>query len=118
DGLVGGAGEHEILEVEDDIGDVFLHALDHVEFVERVVEANLGDRRARDRGEQRAAETVAERVAEAGLERGDREPLQIAFGLAGFYLGSLDDQHVEPSRSRKVRVCLGGTWITWSRARR
>ena len=95
--LVGGAAQHEVLEVEDDVGDVFLHTLDHVELVERVVEAHLGDRRAGDRREQRAAQAVAEGVAEAGLERRDREALQVAFGLAGLDLGTLDDQHEKPS---------------------
>ena len=36
---------------------------------------------------------LPERVAEAGLERRDREALQVAFGFAGFDLGTLDDQH-------------------------
>ena len=91
--FVRGAPQHEILEVEDDVGDVFLHTLDHVELVERVVEPHLRDGRAGDRREQRAAQAVAERVAEARLERCDRETLQVAFGLAGFDLGTLDDQH-------------------------
>ena len=69
DRLLGRAREHEVLEVEDEVGDVFLHARDDVELVERVVEAHLGDRGAGDRREQRAAQAVAERVAEAGLER-------------------------------------------------
>src|SRR4029079_5697597 len=34
DGLVGGAGQHDVLDVEDDVGDVFLHARDGVELVE------------------------------------------------------------------------------------
>ena len=72
DRLVGRAAQHEVLEVEDDVGDVFLHTLDDVELVERVVEAHLRDGRAGDRRQQRAPQAVAERVAEAGLERGDR----------------------------------------------
>ena len=69
DRLLGRALQHEVLDVEDEVGDVFLHAGDHVELVERLVEAHLGDRGAGDRREQRAAQAVAERVAEAGLER-------------------------------------------------
>ena len=112
-GFVGGAPQHEILEVEDDVGDVFLHALDDVELVQRVVEAHLRDGRAGDRREQRATQAVAERVPETGLERRDGEPLEIAFGFAGFDLGSLNDEH---------EAALGqgrsGKWATWSRARR
>ena len=65
--------QHEILQVEDDVGDVFLHAVDRVELVERVVEADLRDRGTRDRREQRAPQAVAERVTEARLERRDDE---------------------------------------------
>ena len=68
-GFVGGAAQHEVLEVEDDVGDVFLHTLDDVELVQRVVEAHLGDGRAGDRRQQRAPQAVADRVPEAGLER-------------------------------------------------
>ena len=74
--------EHEVLEVQDDVGDVLLDARDGVELVEGVVEAHLGDGRAGDRRQQRAAQGVAERVAEAGLERGDGEPLAVALVLA------------------------------------
>jgi hypothetical protein len=104
DRLLGDALQHEVLEVQDQVGDVFLHTWDHVELVERFVEAHLRDGCTRDRGEQRAAEAVAERVAEAGLEGGDDEALGVAFGLEGFDLGTLDDEH-------------GGS-LTWSRARR
>src|SRR5712692_2353807 len=55
---------------------------DDGEFVEGVVEAHLGDRRARDGGQQGPAEAVAERVAEARLERGYGKALAVAFGLA------------------------------------
>ena len=85
--------EHEVLDVQDEVGDVFLHTGDDVELVQRLVEAHLGDGRARDRREQRAAQAVAERVAEAGLERRDRELLEVALGLAGLDLGTLDDEH-------------------------
>ena len=61
--------EHEVLDVEDEVGDVLLDPGDHVELVERLVEAHLRDRGAGDRREQRAAKAVAEGVAEAGLER-------------------------------------------------
>ena len=91
--------QHEVLEVQDEVGDVFLHPGDRVELVERFVEAHLRDRGAGDRREQRAAQAVAERVAEAGLERRDDELLRVAFGLAGLDLGTLDDEHGVSSRS-------------------
>ena len=93
DGLVGRAAQHEILQVEDDVGDVFLHTLDHVELVQRVVETHLRDGRAGNRRQQRATQAVAERVPETGFEGRDREALDVAFGFAGFDLGSLNDEH-------------------------
>jgi hypothetical protein len=47
---------HQVLEVEDDVGDILLHARDGRELVEDVVEADLGHRRARDGRQQRAAQ--------------------------------------------------------------
>ena len=113
DRFVGGAPQHEVLEVQDDVGDVFLDSLDDVELVQGVVEAHLRDGRAGDRRQQRATQAVADRVPETGFERRDGEPLEIAFGFAGFDLGSLNDEH---------EAALGkesfGKWATWSRARR
>ena len=92
-GLVGLAPQHEVLEVEDEVGDVLLDPGDDVELVEGLVEPDLGDGRAGDGREQGAAQAVAERVAEAGLERRDGELLRVALGLAGLDLGTLDDEH-------------------------
>ena len=77
DRLVASRREHDVLEVEDDVGDVLGDAGDGVELVERVVEADRRDGRAGDRRQQGAAQRVAERVAEAGLERADGEPLTV-----------------------------------------
>ena len=74
DRLVVLAGDDEALEVEDDLGDVFLDALDGGELVQRRVHLDAGDRGTGDRGEQGPAQGVAERVAEAGLQRLDDEP--------------------------------------------
>ena len=94
DGLVAVHLKDEVLQVEDDVGDVFSDALDRGELVQRVVEANLRDARARNRRQQRAAQRVAQGVAEAGLERADGEPLTVAYLLVdGFDGRSLDDQH-------------------------
>ena len=70
--------DDDVLEVEDDVGDVLGDALDGVELVEGVVEAHHRDRRAGDRRQQGAAQRVAEGVAEAGLERADGEALPVA----------------------------------------
>ncbi len=77
DGLLGHRGDDDVLEVQDDVGDVFGDAGDRVELVERVVEADGRDRRAGDRRQEGATQRVAERVAEAGLERADRETLRL-----------------------------------------
>ena len=73
DRLVALGADDEFLEVQDDVGDVFLDALDGRELVQHAVDADAGDRRARDGRQQGAAQRVAERVAEAGLERLDDE---------------------------------------------
>ncbi len=95
DRLVGDRGEHDVFDVEDDVGDVLGDAVDGVELVEGVVETDGRDRCAGDRRQQRATQRVAERVAEAGLERTDREPLLVVVLLAdGFDGGALHDEHV------------------------
>jgi hypothetical protein len=74
DRLVALGGDDELLEVEDEVGDVLLHPGNGRELVQHAVDADRRDRRAGDRRQQRAAERVAERVAEARLERLDDEP--------------------------------------------
>ncbi len=62
--------------------------------MQRLVEADLGDGRARDRGQQGAAQGHTEGVAEAGLQGADGEALPVAFLLAqGLDGRTLDDQH-------------------------
>ena len=128
DRLVGVDHEHEVLEVQDDVGDVLGDTRDGVELVEGVVEAHLGDRRAGDRRQQGAAQRVAEGVAEAGLERADGEQLPVALLLAeGFDGGALNDQHGLLPLIGVLRDERGCGWrtagadersLTWSRARR
>ena len=74
DGLVVLGGDDEVLEVQDDLGDVLLDALDGGELVQHAVDLDARDRGTGDRRQQGTAERVAERVAEAGLERLDHEP--------------------------------------------
>src|SRR5450830_710335 len=87
DGLVVLRGDHELLDVEDDLGDVFLHTRDRRELVQNAIDADGRDCGPRDRGEQGPTERVAERVAEAGLEGLDGEPRAVLrddlFGQGG-----------------------------------
>ncbi len=107
DRLVGVHPDQQVLEVQDDVGDVLLHAGQGGELVQRLVEAHLGHRRAGNRGEQGAAQRVAQGVPEAGIERADGESLPVVLLFVdGFDGGSLDDQH------RGDSCCVAG----WSGA--
>src|SRR5262245_51029312 len=66
--------DHELLEVQDDVGDVLSDLGDRGELVQHPVDPDRRDRRPGDRRQQRATERVADRVAEARLQRLDREP--------------------------------------------
>jgi hypothetical protein len=68
------AGEHQLLEVQDDLGDVLDDALHRGELVLVPLDLDAGDGRARDGRQQRAPQRVAEGVAEAGLQGLDDEP--------------------------------------------
>ena len=70
---VGVHADDEILEVEDDVGDVLFDAGHAGELVRDALDADAGDRGAAQRGQQHAAEAVAEGVAEALVERLDGE---------------------------------------------
>ena len=106
DRLLGAGREHDVLQVQDDVGDVLGDAGDGVELVEGVVEAHRGDGCARDRRQQGAPQGVADGVAEAGLERTDGELLAVPFGLARrFDGGTLDDEHAGCSSRSWWAVC-------------
>jgi hypothetical protein len=93
DRLVVLAGDHELLDVEDQLGDVLLHPRDGGELVQDAVDADARDRRTGDRREQGAAQGVAEGVAEPGLQRLDDEPGPVlGDGLLGED-GALSDEH-------------------------
>jgi hypothetical protein len=63
----------EVLEVEDDVGDVLADAGEGGELVRDSLDLHRGHRCALERGEQHAAQRIAERVAEAAVERLDHE---------------------------------------------
>jgi hypothetical protein len=86
-------GDDQTLEVEDDLGDVLLDALDGRELVEHRVDLDARDRGTGDRGEQGATKRVAEGVAEAGLERLDDEPRTELVDRLFRQGGALCDEH-------------------------
>ena len=67
--FVVGRLEFHLLEIEDDVGDVFDHAGEAGEFVWRAFDAHGGDGGAFEGGEQDAAEGIADGVAVTGFKR-------------------------------------------------
>ena len=63
----------QVLQVEDDVGDVLADARQRRELVRDALDLHRGHGGALERGEQHAAQRVAERVAEAAVERLDHE---------------------------------------------
>src|SRR5579875_2488773 len=105
DRLVRGDPKDDVLQVEDDVGHVLLDTGEARELVERLVEAHLGDGRARDGRQQRAAQRDADGVTEARLERPDGEALAVTLLLAhGLHGRSLDDEHVRFLWSGRARL--------------
>src|SRR5680860_1518093 len=70
---VGVHADDEILQVEDDVGDVLLDARHAGELVRAALDADAGDGGAAQRGEQDSTQAIAEGVAEALVEGLDRE---------------------------------------------
>ena len=92
---LGGVRVHpadDALEVQDDVGDVFLDAADRRELVCDALDPDAGHGRARERGEQHAPQRVAEGVAEAPIERLDRERASV---LVDTLVGDSWDLEVE-----------------------
>src|SRR4051812_35478683 len=73
-GLVMLGGDGQVLDVQDDLGDIFLDTGNRGELVQHTVDPDAGYGSTGDRGQQRAAERVAEGVTEARLQRFDDEP--------------------------------------------
>src|SRR5581483_10653160 len=80
----------ELLEVEDDVGDVLADAGQRRELVRDALELHRGDGGALQRGEQHAAQRVAERVAEAAVERLDHEDAAVLLDVLVGDLGDLE----------------------------
>ena len=79
----------QLLEVEDDVGDVFLHALDGRELVRHTLDLDGADSCALERREQDPAQRVAERMPEAAVERFDLEARPVARELLARDVGHL-----------------------------
>src|SRR5205085_3527497 len=98
----------ELLEVQDEVGDVLLDARHGGELVQDAVDADAGDSRTGNGRQQGAAERVAEGVAEAGLERLQDEPRAVlADRLLGEGRALCDEQGIAPSMSSPRYMRLG-----------
>ena len=73
--------DDEVLEVEDDVGDVLAYAGQRRELVGDALDLHGRDGGALERGEQHAAKRVPEGVAEAAVERLDREDTAMLVGV-------------------------------------
>ena len=92
--------DDEVLQVEDDVGDVLAHARQRRELVRGALDLHRGDRGALERGEQHAAQRVAERVTEAAVERLDDEDPAVVVGVLVDDLRDLEIRfHVWPKKS-------------------
>ncbi len=88
------AAQHQLLEVEDDVGHVLLDTLDGAELVQHALDAHAGHRGAGDGRQQGAAQAVAQRVAKPWLQRLDAERGTVPLGEDFFGDGgTLDNQH-------------------------
>src|SRR5581483_4121055 len=83
----------ELLQVEDDVGDVLPDTRERRELVRDSLDLHRGDGCALERREQHPAQRVAERVAEATVERLDREHAVVLVDLL-----VRDPRHLEVGR--------------------
>ena len=61
------------LQVQQNVDDVFLHALDGGVLVQHAFDLDLGDGGSRQGGQQHAAQGIAQRMTEAAFERFDHD---------------------------------------------
>ena len=109
DRLVVIGGDHELLEVQDDLSGVLGNALDGAELVQHTVDPDAGNGSAGDRGQQGAAHRVAECVPETGLEGFEDEArAELADWLLAEDRALTDEHCVFPSRDDRYmtsRIC-------------
>src|SRR5690606_26708085 len=105
--FAGAHADRDVLEVEQDFEHVLLQAFDRAVFVQHAVDLDLGDREARDRGQQHAAQRVAQGVAIAALEGLDHD-LRTVAGEA-FDLGTTGAQDLVGGNSHIRSVSCRAT---------
>jgi hypothetical protein len=89
--LAGVEARRDLLQVQQDVDDVFLHTLDAGVLVQHALDLRLGDRATGHRGVQHAPQRVAERVAEASLERLDDDARMARGGRRHFHDARLQE---------------------------
>ena len=82
----------DVLEVQQNLDDVFLQAFERGVLVQHAVDFDFDDRAAGDRRQQHATQRVAERVAEATLHRLDHDLR--AIGADAFDVNAARTQHI------------------------
>ena len=93
DRLVVLAGDHQLLDVQDEFGDILLHALKGRELMEDPLHAKAGDSRSGNGRQERPTKRVAQGVPESGLEGLEDEPrAELADRLLGEH-GALANEH-------------------------
>ena len=106
--------DDEVLEVEDDVGDVLADAGERRELVGDALDLHRRHCCALERGEQHAAKRVPERVTEAAVERLDREDAAMVVGVLVDDLRDLEVHqagsscHVSPFRFGGASSACGG----------
>ena len=96
DGVARERAQAQLLDVQDDLGDVFLDVLDRAELVEDAGDLDAGDGGSLEGAEQDATQGVAQRHAVALLERGHLEAAQVALRV-----------HLVDARGRGGCGCCG-----------
>jgi hypothetical protein len=95
-GRVGVHPADDALEVQDDVGDVLLDALDRRELMGDPLDANARHGGARERAQQYSPQRVAERVAETTVEGLNRERATILLDRLTGDSGDLEVEHEGP----------------------
>ena len=83
----------DLLEVQEDIDDIFLHTLDARVLVQHAFDLRFGDRGARHRRQQNTTQCIAESVAETTFKRFD-DDLRLKIG----------DRQVMPTRCLRAAL--------------
>ena len=94
DRLVVLAGQDDLLDVQDDLSDIFLHTFDRAELVGDAINTDGRHRCTRNRGQEGTTQGVTQRVAEPGLEGLQGETGAQVADLFFGQDGSLCNEHV------------------------